>query len=218
MFKKLLTLSLLAASCNTAEPIGSAVGSILLGAAAGGLTYVTLTNEAAQVVEIVREGRRLQQCQTHNIATPKNGAIIATIVSVGIGSLSWYLLNRHEPQESSIEPSSLPRQERYALAQRSIQKIEADSLISRSFASEVNLLAHATIRFGANWPLVLACNQYVTMAQDLYTTKKLLDQTPNDNTLYQTINNLIEIIEERVAIIIKTNEYRFQVELFERYK
>lgn len=119
---------------------------------------------------------------------------------------------------------------RLARAQQLINDAMTSPLIRKNFTTHEDLISHIMVQFGTNWPLVLASQKCITIANNLQAAYKMLhnvEQEVQNNTMHtmfllpcsqakQQIPELEQIVQLRVLEITKDEKYDQQVLLFEK--
>lgn len=210
--KKSLGISLLIfLSFPAAKPISegtadltAALGGVVAGGIGGAVAYTALANNLPN----------------SDLNTP-----LAVVAALGSGALTWWCLSK------MLFPYT-PRG-KYQQAAKIVRTTELDTFIQNNFSCAQDVIGHVNIKFGTNWPLVLARRHLNHMVSDLSNAYELLDEameTLRDNKnkknlalfnrcndLYNTIPAIIITIEELMKPIINHNDFQHQTKIYENH-
>lgn len=212
-------------SFSTAQPISektaefvSVAGGTIIGGISGITTYALLAND-----------------------TPKNVNIpLSALVALGAGGVSWWCLSnflfQFTPQGKYLQTAAIVQK-----ATRIVRSVELDSLLQNNFDCGLDVIGHINIKFGTNWPLVLArrhLNHLVSELTGAYETFTEVmdnihrDQNKNNPDLYERYNALynkcndcynkipiiIITIEELMKPIVGHENFHHQTKLYENHQ
>ena len=149
--------------------------------------------------------------------------ILGVLAGGAAGGLTWWML---DAWLQTLTPRG-----KYLAALKVVTYVELDSLTARDFATIEELISHVNARFGSSWPLVLAREHCMSMASSLNSVLSSLQsayyeakESPeyatlcnNIQTLQEKIDKLAKRIEVRVNVIVGSQEYQFQVKLYEKH-
>lgn len=208
-FKKNFSIALLALSTfipikplsETAAKVGTGIGATLVGAVAGAGTY-----------------RLCNGCNNQTLHVAASG-----LAGLGIGGLTGHVLYQFL---YTLTPPG-----RVGAATVLIDNVAADSLICNNFATDQALYSHVTARFGTSWPLVIACERYAVILQNLEASRGLLNlayaQAQGDSNyawlcsqceeLNQQITMIAKVIEPRNTAIVHNEKYDLQKQLYDKH-
>ncbi|MBD3231386.1 hypothetical protein GF322_01855 [Candidatus Dependentiae bacterium] len=148
---------------------------------------------------------------------------ISSGVGTGIGVLIGYIIYK-------ILLSYTP-EARYFASKNIVRNIFSDEIIGSNFCSEDLLIKCIIAKFGTSWPLVLARNYFEFATCSLKNARVSLDKArkeikndPSYSKLLQKIKDLeenikilIDLITERMSLLISHPDYKFQVKLYEKH-
>jgi hypothetical protein len=210
--KKSLAVSLLILlSFPTAKPISegtadltAALGGVVAGGIGGAAAYAALASNLPN----------------SDLNTP-----LAVVAALGSGALTWWCL-------SKILFQYTPRG-KYQQAAKNVRTAELDTFIQNNFSCAQDVIGHVNIKFGTNWPLVLARRHLNNMVSDLSNASELLDEAMETlrgdnnkksdalfnkcNDLYNRIPAIIITIEELMKPIINHNDFQHQTKIYENH-
>ena len=149
--------------------------------------------------------------------------ISSTIVGVGSGALTWYLLDMWL---YNFTPPG-----RVFNAARAIAKAEADFFVRSESLDERAIIEAAYAGFSTNWPLVLARSYILELSEGLdYASEQLdiaFDEASGGGAYYELckrcrmLRTRIPALKERIAYVIsviaKNPSYRDQAALYEKH-
>jgi len=149
--------------------------------------------------------------------------IASTVVSVGSGALTWYILDSwlytYTPEGHILN------------AMRTIAKVEKDFFVTSQNQNERAIIEGVYAKFDTKWPLVLARSHILDLVEKLDYANKQLDLAfeavaglKQYYELCEKCNNLAVIIpalKERLAyvvnVITKDASYQDQAALYEKH-
>ena len=159
-----------------------------------------------------------------NKMTINNASYLASAAAgLGVGALTGYLVYKYLLTQTP--------QARYLSAKKIIQNVLLDSLVETQFKTNEDMIKHINIRFGTSWPLVLARSYFESVARDLRYANKLLisayDEAKKDSKsfylcqkcekLQGQIPVIIDLIANRMNVVVEHDDYKFQVKLHQNY-
>ncbi len=146
------------------------------------------------------------------------------LVCAGAGGLAGYLLY--------MNLLTYTPQARYLRAEAIVKKVTTDSLIKSEFETSEEIEQHITFRFGTSWPIALARARFedavIALASSLDLLSVAKKEAKKDVTLSslykkckmlkEEIREIVRLIEKRVGMIVRLQDYKFQVQLYEQHK
>lgn len=207
---KLISIfTILTLSTPKAKPISET--TVTLGSIGGGLAACGVSGFVTYLVleDILRN-------KNHKLLAAGGVGLIA-------GGITWAILRSFMSQYT-------PRG-KFKTASKMIYAIEADSFLRNNFSCTEDVIGHVNIKFGTNWPLVLARAHLNNMVSGLATAQEILADIigeiqgehhykkllSSSNDLYNKIPALILMIEELMKPIINHPNFQHQTVIYQKH-
>jgi hypothetical protein len=144
-------------------------------------------------------------------------------IGIGAGGLCWWILNNMLYEMTPVG--------RYLLSEYIVSGIAIDSIVAREFKSRDDFCSHVVVRFGTNWPLVVARECLKNGMDDLSRAHNLLQMAICEingdfsylqlfkrcKSLEEKIISLAKRMDEMTFFVINIPGYTDQVRLHEKH-